>query len=186
MHSRRGRAASLTHRQKVWLSIVLPFTFFMLLADFFRWELPRQDILFYNETASLPREFYLRIPAEKIAQGDIVVYDPPADVLDYALWRGYTQHADARFLKRVGAVAGDVYGIDVQGRFCINGAYIGHIRETDSLGRPLPQLDQGEHVVPDGAFLPLADTTRSFDGRYTGTVPLTHIRAVVIPIFARW
>ena len=96
------------------------------------------------------------------------------------------QHTDTRFLKRVGAIAGDVYSIGDQGSFCINGVYIGDVRKLDSSDRPLPQLTQGDYVVPDGAFLPIADTTRSFDGRYTGTVSLARIRAVVIPVLTRW
>lgn len=175
-----------TARKNIWTGVVFVIAILMLLADICHLQLPRQDILYYNETASLPRGIYLRIPAMTIERGDIVVYDPPAAVLQVAIQRGYTQHSDARLLKRVGAVAGDAYSVGDQGSFCINGEYIGQMRQTDSLDRPLPQLPQGSYTVPDGEFLPIGDTTRSFDGRYTGTVPLTSIRAVVIPIFTRW
>ena len=180
------RIDSFTVRRKLWVSVVFIFAILALLADICGWQMPQQDILFYNATASLPRGIYLRIPATKIERGDIVVYDPPEEVIDLSFQRGYVQHTDTRFLKRVGAIAGDVYSIGDQGSFCINGVYIGDVRKLDSSDRPLPQLTQGDYVVPDGAFLPIADTTRSFDGRYTGTVSLARIRAVVIPVLTRW
>lgn len=177
---------SFTIQQKIWIGVVFLIAILALLADICHWQFPQQDILFYNQTASIPRGIYLRIPAATIERGDIVVYDPPEEVLDFAVQRGYTQHKDVRFLKRVGAVAGDVYSIGEHRAFCINDAYIGEVRELDSKDRPLPQLAQGDYVVSDGMFLPIADTTRSFDGRYTGTVPITRIRAVVIPVFTQW
>lgn len=180
------RIDSFTAGRKIWVSVVFIFAILALLAGICGWQMPQQDILFYNATASLPRGIYLRIPAATIERGDIVVYDPPETVLDFAVQRGYTQHKDVRFLKRVGALAGDVYSIGEHGVFCINGAYIGEVRGLDSKDRPLPQLAQGDYVVSDGMFLPIADTTRSFDGRYTGTVPITRIRAVVIPVFTQW
>ena len=186
MSGRGSHVYSFTFQQKFWMLLVFLCTAFMVLAGVFHWALPRQDILFYNETASLLRGIYLRVPAVQIERGDIVVYDPPKDVLDFAVRRGYTIHKDARFLKRVGAIAGDVYSVETQGRFYINGVYMGQIKETDHFGHILPQLGRGEYIVPCGAFLPLADAADSFDGRYTGTVPLTSIRAVVIPVFTLW
>ena len=180
------RIDSFTAGRKVWVSVVFIFAILALLVDICGWQMPQQNILFYNVTASLPRGIYLCIPATKIERGDIIVYDPPKEVIDFSFQRGYVQHTDARFLKRVGAIAGDMYSIGEQGSFCINGVYIGEVRKLDSQNRPLPQLEQGDYVVPDGAFLPIADTTHSFDGRYTGTVSLGQIRAVVIPVLTRW
>ena len=180
------RRYSFTPRQTCWIILVLLFTLLAVVVDVCRLSLPRQDVLFYNATESLPRGFYLRIPAAQIQRGDLVVYDPPPEVLSLALERGYAQSHEVRFLKRVGAVAGDVYAIRAHGAFWINEVYIGETRQTDSRGRFLPQLPSGEYTVTDGAFLPVGETTRSFDGRYTGIVPLTAVRAVVIPLWTWW
>ena len=51
--------------------------------------------------------------------------------------------------------------------------------------RPLPQQN-GTFTVPEGAFLPVGMNTRSFDGRYTGTVPTSHIIAIVVPLLTWW
>ena len=107
------RIDSFTVRRKLWVSVVFIFAILALLADICGWQMPQQDILFYNATASLPRGIYLRIPATKIERGDIVVYDPPEEVIAFSYQRGYVQHTDTRFLKRVGAIAGDVYSIKV-------------------------------------------------------------------------
>ena len=123
------RIDSFTVRRKIWVSVVFIFAILAFLADICGWQMPQQDILFYNATASLPRGIYLRIPATKIERGDIVVYDPPEEVIDLSFQRGYVQHTDTRFLKRVGAIAGDVYSIGDQGSFCINGVYIGDVRK---------------------------------------------------------
>ena len=71
------RIDSFTVRRKIWVSVVFIFAILALLADICGWQMPQQDILFYNATASLPRGIYLRIPTTKIERGDIVVYDPP-------------------------------------------------------------------------------------------------------------
>ena len=58
---------------------------------------------------------------------------------------------------------------------------------VDSKGEPMPQLARDvTYTVPEGEFLPVGDSTRSFDGRYTGTVPLSAIRSRVIPLLAFW
>ncbi|ERL03182.1 putative conjugative transfer signal peptidase TraF [Mitsuokella sp. oral taxon 131 str. W9106] len=169
---------------------MIAFVLFMLIATAAGWEFPKQDIIIWNETASLPRGFYLRIPARQIERGDIVVYQPPDAVRAISDARGYASRPNALFLKRVGAVAGDTYRISANGDhalFAINGAYKGQVQDVDSKGRPLPQLARDvDHVVPDGAFLPLAESPRSFDGRYTGPVPLANIKEVVVPLLAIW
>ena len=143
-----------------------------------------QNVLFYNTTASMPIGYYLRIPCTRFSSGDIVAYEPTDEVRQFALERGYTDK-DICLLKRIGALEGDSYQA-ADGSFYVNGQYRGPVAVEDSNGEPLPQLPPGKQVVPAGEFLPLADVTRSFDGRYTGTVPLANIRGRVIPLLAFW
>ena len=142
--------------------------------------------MLYNRTASLPIGFYLRIPSSA-SRGDLVIYDPPEDVIAFSLAHGYMENEKALFLKRVGATAGDTYVIDENGDFYVDGNYVGPVSTADSKGKPLPQLERGIlHTVPEGEFLPLGDSTRSFDGRYTGTVSLSRIQSRVVPLLAFW
>lgn len=121
------------------------------------------------------------------SRGDLVVYDPTEDVLAFSLAHGYMENEKSLFLKRVGAMAGDTYVVDKNGNFYIDGDYVGPVSTTDSKGEPLPQIERGVlHTVPKGEFLPLGDSTQSFDGRYTGTVPLSRIRSRVVPLLAFW
>ena len=62
-----------------------------------------------------------------------------------------------------------------------NGRYIGQAYPQDQEGRPMPEI-RGSFLVPEEEFLPIGTNPRSFDGRYTGTVPLKNIKARVIPL----
>ena len=44
----------------------------------------------------------------------------------------------------------------------------------------LPQLDEGEYVVPDGEYMFLNDMPYSFDSRYMGPISQDHIQNKVI------
>ena len=95
-------------------------------------------------------------------------------------WMAYDESPHL-FLKKVGALSGDRYTVLCRS-FFVNGQYLGEAIIEDSKGRPLP-LAIGTHIVPEREFLPVAAySARSFDGRYTGTVPLDCIVARVIPI----
>ena len=144
---------------------------------------PHQEIVFYNATASLPTGFYLAWPFGEIKRGDLVIYTPTKATRDMALERGYIEKEDTSLLKRVAALGGDHYRISKQNIFFVEGKYIGMVSEKDSKERPLPQLArEHEYIVPPGDFLPVGDASRSFDGRYTGTVPLSAIKTRVVPI----
>ena len=56
--------------------------------------------------------------------------------------------------------------MDKNGNVSVDGNYVGPVSITDSKGKPLPQIEWGVlHTVPEGEFLPLGDSTQSFDGR---------------------
>ena len=158
----------------------------MLTTAAFGWRFPEQNTVFYNQTASVPVGFYVRVPDRPLARGDYVVYEMTEVTRRYAVARGYVTKPTEPFLKRVGAIAGDSYSIDAETRrFFIDGAYIGDVFERDRMERPLPQ-QEGAFIVSEGEFLPIGESTRSFDGRYTGTVPTSHIIAIVVPLLTWW
>ena len=139
-------------------------------------------LFFLNITDSLPLGLYLRIPGGDYQKGDYIVYEPSEEVrrmvADYG-W-GDGNHV---FLKQIGAVAGEHYAVHGEPpEFTIEGTVRGRVFDSDTQGHPLPKL-RGEFIVPEGHVLPVATNPRSFDGRYTGTIPVGCIKAKVIPLW---
>jgi len=143
------------------------------------------NIFYINYSPSLPIGLYMRIPSGEYRRGDYIVYEP--DEATKTLVRGYEWHDTEphTFLKIVGGVAGDRYSVDEKTKFfTIEGNYAGQVYETDSKGNSLPQI-RGEFTVEQGRILPIATNPRSFDGRYTGTIPITSIKAKVMPLLTK-
>lgn len=139
-------------------------------------------IIYVNVTSSLPQGIYVRVPREEIKKGDYIVYEPSEEVKEMIIKNGW---GDGKhdFLKKVGAVSGEKYTIDSETlAFEIDGKYVGQVYEKDNAGNELPKM-RGKFEVPKGCVLPVATSARSFDGRYSGTIPESEIKAKVIPIF---
>ena len=140
-----------------------------------------EGIVYVNVTSSLPQGFYVKVPSTNYQRGDYIVYEPSEEVKKIVVKNGWGV-AKYDFLKKVGAIAGDTYSISSRNlSFAINGEYIGHVYETDTKGNELPKL-RGEFKVEEGYILPIATSARSFDGRYSGTISESRIKAKVIPI----
>lgn len=140
------------------------------------------DVFYLNVTPSLPTGLYMKIPGKEYQRGDHIVYEPSQSVKETVVQNGW---GDGRhdFLKKVGAVEGETYSIDAETLiFEAAGKYVGMVYETDNRGNPLPKL-RGEFVVPEGYVLPIAMSTRSFDGRYSGAIKKSQIKARVVPVF---
>lgn len=134
-----------------------------------------------NVTASLPRGIYLKIPRYTLKEGDFVVYEPEDDILAVATSRGWLDDGHTTLLKKIGAMPGDTYRLTDDRSFYIGGRYIGKAYEEDREGRPMPSIGYGEDKVPEGCFLPVGKSTRSFDGRYSGPVPMGQIKFKCVP-----
>ncbi len=140
-----------------------------------------EGIFYLNVTSSLPTGLYLKVPSTNYWRGDYVVYEPTEEVKNIIIQNKWG-NAKCDFLKKVGALAGDTYSVNSDTLiFKINGQYIGQVYETDNEGKTLPKL-RGEFKVEEGYILPIATGARSFDGRYSGTIPESRIKAKVIPI----
>lgn len=139
-------------------------------------------IFYVNVTSSLPQGVYMRVPSKEIKTGDYIVYEPSAEVKEIIKSNGWGEGRHD-FLKKVGAVSGEKYSIDSETlAFEINGKYFGQVYEKDTAGNELPKL-RGKFEVPQGYILPVAISARSFDGRYSGVIPKSRIKAKVVPIF---
>ena len=142
-------------------------------------EMPK--MIYFNVTSSLPQGFYLRIPCKDCRRGDYIVYEPSEEIKTLIIKNSWGD-GKRGFLKKVGATAGEKYSVDAETlKFEIEGKYIGQVYETDNAGNVLPKL-RGEFEVPKGYVLPIATSARSFDGRYSGAIPKSQIKARVVPI----
>ncbi len=131
------------------------------------------DVIVYNDSASMPRGFYLRLSAPPL-QGAMVTVRARDVALAYARQRNFAGPR-ARFIKRVIAVAG--------ARICASGdtVTIGALTvrriEKDAQGRSLP-LWRGCRLLRSGELFLLGDTADSFDSRYFGAVNERQIEGV--------
>ena len=150
-------------------------------------KLPQDKALFYlNSTASLPQGLYMRIPTWTYREGDYVAYTPTAEAAEVAINRGWLQE-NGLLLKKIGALPGDEYAVSPHSMaFSIQRKYIGQAANVDRQDNPMP-VCYGRHIIPSRHFLPIGTSPRSFDGRYTGAVPMDHIQAKVIPLITnKW
>ncbi|MBP2629494.1 MAG: hypothetical protein H6Q70_122 [Firmicutes bacterium] len=145
----------------------------------------QSKLFYFNETASLPRGLYLKVPIRNLQDGDYVVYELTADTKKLAVSRQWIKE-DEMFLKKIGAMPNETYCIDPDTlQFFANGKYVGQVFLEDRKQLPMPVL-RGAYVVGEDEFLPVADNPRSFDGRYTGTVPIENIKSKVIPLLTEF
>ena len=157
-------AVSVTAAAGCWSAVrfVSPTTFFVI-----------------NESRSLPRGLY-RMSAAPIDRGAIVAIVPPPSARAYIQALGAP--ADARLLKRVAALEGDLVckheaGLEVR-TVTLAVAY------RDRQGRPLPNWPECRHLVPN-ELLVLGDSPDSFDSRYFGPVPRSHATGPYVEVM-RW
>ena len=140
------------------------------------------EIFYLNVTSSLPRGLYMKVPCQKLSRGDYIIYEPSEEVKAIIIRNGWG-NGKHDFLKKVGAVAGDKFSINADTLiFEIEGKYIGKVFEKDNVGNELPKL-RGKFEVPQDCVLPIATNERSFDGRYSGAISTSQIKARVVPIF---
>lgn len=150
-----------------------------------------EDKWFYlNQSESLPLGIYVKIPnfilslqgrePNTVKKGDYVVFLPNEETLKIALERRYMDESTF-FLKKVGGRYGDSWVIDKDYNFYLNGEYYGNVFLKDRYGNNMP-IRMGTFQIKKDEFLPVGESERSFDGRYTGVVKISNIKAVVKPL----
>ena len=144
-------------------------------------KLPKSYYL--NLSPSVPLGVYRLTPSVSLAVGDLVVFDPPHRAYPYIYARNWLPRGWP-LIKYVGALAGETFSIE-GASFSINNKYIGTVYDRDDEGRTLPKIT-GTHTVEPGMFLPVSPYSRSFDGRYFGTVPVNSIKGKASPLWLYW
>jgi len=141
-------------------------------------KLPKSYYL--NLSPSVPLGVYRIAPPATLAAGDLVVFDPPEGTQPYIYGRRWLPDGWP-LIKYVGALAGETFSVE-GASFYINNRYIGTVYDRDDEGRTLPKIT-GTHTVEPGMFLPVSPYSRSFDGRYFGTVPVNSIKGKASPLW---
>lgn len=137
-------------------------------------------IFVFNDSFSMPVGLYLIDRDDDYKVGDIVVVDPPQQIKNFMITRGYLKEGND-LIKKIEGIEGDVYHTKNQSAY-INAKYLGQIYKVDSNKRPVPQF-LGEHVIPKDYFLAIADNRpNSFDSRYFGFLELKDIKYKVHPL----
>jgi len=174
MSARKGRKFALT----IW--ILTASTAALLLIG-------AQAGLRLNTSISAPKGLWY---ASKLAEADIkrgmlVEVCPPDHPAVLALRDG--RHllpgscalGVAAFLKPVAAVAGDIVRIRRGVPVHVNGQALAHTAASSRL----PAWPDGEYVVEEGTLWLLSSySDNSFDSRYFGPVPVSHVRAKAVPL----
>lgn len=142
-----------------------------------------------NVTRSLPPGLYWVVdrPVERHAY---VRFCPPNEgAFALAMERGYLSDSGdcpsgSPMIKRVAGLAGDSVdatetGVSINGQRLPLSAF----RQTDGLGRPMPQPNRGERRLRDSDLWVMSDTNdRSFDSRYFGPIDRAWVKEVLVPV----
>lgn len=126
-----------------------------------------------NESPSLPKGLYIRLPGAEPARGRTVAAPQPEAARAYLAEMGTP--TEIVLLKRVAAAGGD--------RICVRGDRIWtplgvrEIARRDRRGVALPSWSGCRRLTRDELFL-LGDTAESFDSRYFGPVSRSAVLGV--------
>lgn len=142
-----------------------------------------------NLTASLPLGVWkINKSFTRIERGDYVWFVPTKEIADFALKRGYLiknnrcENNTIPLLKVVYGLPGDTYFF-YEKKLLLNNLPVKNVerRKTDSLGRIMPTIPNGE-VLENQLFV-LTTNSHSFDSRYYGAIPIENVKGTAKPIF---
>ena len=137
-----------------------------------------------NLTSSIPVGIYRAVRGEPV-RGSLVIACLPESVIELAQLRQYVPRGGAcrgglvPIGKPVVAVEGDTVTLSTSGAL-VNGQKIVNTKPLrfDRQDRALPALPLGRYIVSPGeVWLLSSHSPFSFDSRYFGPVPTSHIKA---------
>lgn len=149
-----------------------------------------------NTSASLPTGLWLEkgsLASGVLPRGAVVTFCPSdGPAFRLAKERGYVgggwcPHAYEPLFKPVVAIAGDRVSVSPAG-IDVNGVHIANSvpLRADNVQRPLPAIPYGRYIVAPGfVWVVSSYNSRSFDSRYFGSVEISNIRSIVVPLWVR-
>jgi conjugative transfer signal peptidase TraF len=136
----------------------------------------------WNASESVPIGLYRLQPVERLSITDLVAIRPPEPLATFLDFNGYLP-IGVPMLKRILALPGQTVcrtGLTVT----VDDIEVGHARERDGRGRPLPAW-QGCRLLSAGEiFVMNWQSADSFDGRYFGPIPASAVIGQAIPVWA--
>jgi conjugative transfer signal peptidase TraF len=140
---------------------------------------PGSPVLLWNPSASAPIGLYavLRHP---VGRGDRVALRLPDATAALAAERGYLPRG-ALLLKTIAAISGD-HVCRLTSLLLINGRPRAVARRVDKAGRPLPRWHGCRRLRP-GELLVLGESADSFDSRYLGPLPTSHVAGGAVALW---
>jgi conjugative transfer signal peptidase TraF len=147
-----------------------------------------------NTTPSMPVGLWqVSERPERLQPGEVVSLCPDdGEVFRLARVRGYVLRGNcdgdfAPLIKPVVAVAGDRVTVSAAG-LAVNGQPIANSRaaRVDARGRALPVLSPGRYAVAPGTVWVVSSFhAASFDSRYFGPLPVSHIQGIARPLWVK-
>jgi conjugative transfer signal peptidase TraF len=137
----------------------------------------------WNSSESVPIGLYRLQPVERLSVTDLVAIRPSEPLETFLDLNGYLP-AGVPMLKRILALPGQTVcrtGLTVT----VVEIEVGHARERDGRGRPLP-VWQGCRLLSAGEiFVMNWQSADSFDGRYFGPIPASAVIGQAIPVWTK-
>ena len=135
----------------------------------------------WNASNSVPIGLYRVQPATRLTVTELVAVQPPNLLAASLDLNGYLP-IGVPMLKRVLALSGQTvcrYGVAI----VVDGIDMGHARERDGRGRPLPAW-HGCRVIADGdVFVMNWQSADSLDSRYFGPLPASAVIGRAAPVW---
>lgn len=125
-------------------------------------------LIWQNLTDSGPHGLYIYAPYQKLQRGDWCVVNLPQDVPGLHVAKGY------KLIKQVCAFNGEHYDVN-------NNQLLVHQKSyTITRAEYLPQLQDGQYIVPTNHYLFLNTPSLSFDSRYLGPINADDVQCKVV------
>jgi conjugative transfer signal peptidase TraF len=135
--------------------------------------------LLYNASDSVPRGWYLLVPSDALAVGDLVAVRLPVRFAHVAAARGYLP-IGVPLLKRIAAAHAQEVCVHDEMVY-VDGVRIAQVRRRDGAGRALHGWS-GCRPLRRGEIFLLGDHEASFDSRYIGPLTLDCVIARAVKL----
>jgi conjugative transfer signal peptidase TraF len=135
----------------------------------------------WNASESVPIGLYRLQPVERLSVTDLVAIRPPEPLGTFLDFNGYLP-TGVPMLKRILALPGQTVcrtGLTVT----VDEIEVGHARERDARGRPLPVWRGCRVLSVSEIFVMNWQSADSFDGRYFGPISASAVIGQVIPVW---
>ncbi|WP_342709606.1 S26 family signal peptidase [Bradyrhizobium sp. B124] len=138
-------------------------------------------VYIWNVSESVPIGLYRLQELRSLRVTELVAARPPEPLASFLDFNGYLP-SGVPMLKRVLALPGQTVcrtGLTI----AVDNIEVGHARERDGRGRPLPAWQGCRVIARDEVFLMNWQSTASLDGRYFGPIARSAVIGQALPVW---